>query len=268
MTVTDEVLESFAHAKDERFREVMRSLVKHLHAFASEVRITEAEWLAGIEFLTRTGHITDDKRQEFILLSDVLGLSMLTVGLNEPSQPGVTESTVFGPFFVDGAPEIQQGGTIAEGVKGTPCEVSGTVRNVRGEPIAGARLDVWEADEDGYYDVQYSGDRMAGRAWLRSDADGRYHFWSVVPASYPIPHDGPVGELMERAGRSPMRPAHVHFKVTAPGYRTLITHVFLAGDAHLKDDAVFGVKDSLIAQVEDRDGTPHLTFDIVLGDDQ
>jgi hydroxyquinol 1,2-dioxygenase len=274
--VTDEVVASFAGTPDARLREVVQSLVRHLHAFAREVRLTEAEWTAGIEFLTRVGHITDDKRQEFILLSDVLGLSMLTVGINAPAHPDATESTVFGPFFVEGAPEVPLGGDIARGAKGVPCWVSGSVRSTDGTPVAGARIEVWEADEDGFYDVQYAGDRSAGRGWLRSGPDGEYRFWSVLPSPYPIPHDGPVGALLAAAGRPPMRPAHLHFKVDAPGHRTLITHIFVAGDPHLGSDAVFGVKESLVVEFAEHepgtapDGRPVGTrwtsaeFDIVL----
>jgi protocatechuate 3,4-dioxygenase beta subunit len=244
--VTDEVLASFAGASSARYREVMQSLVRHLHGFAREVRLTDAEWQQAIEFLTRAGHITDDRRQEFILLSDVLGLSMLTVGINAPASAGATESTVFGPFFVAGAPEIALGGDIAFGAKGQPCHVAGTVRGTDGKPVPGARIEIWEADEDGFYDVQYPDGHLAGRGWLSSGPDGEYRFWSVHPAPYPIPDDGPVGDLLTAAGRGPMRPAHLHFKVVAPGYRTLITHIFVAGDPYLDRDAVFGVKDSLI----------------------
>ncbi len=247
--VTDEVLASFDATPDERTREILRSLVTHLHAFARDVRLTEAEWNAGIEFLTRAGHMTDDKRQEFILLSDVLGLSMLTVAINAPGHPGATESTVFGPFFVDGSPRIEIGGDIGAGVSGDPCWVEGRVTDVDGTPIAGAKLEIWEADDDGFYDVQ-QGDALAGRGHLYSDADGRYGFWSVKPAPYPIPDDGPVGDLLKAARRSPFRPAHIHFMVSADGYATLVTHVFIAGSPHLDDDAVFGVKDSLIAPAE------------------
>ena len=251
--VTDEVVASFADTKDERLRQIMQSLTRHLHAFARDVRLTQEEWEAGIAFLTRTGHKTDDKRQEFILLSDVLGLSMLTVGINAPTSPEATEPTVFGPFYVSDSPEVPMDGD-----------------------IAGARIEVWEADEDGFYDVQYDDGRTAARGWLRSGADGEYEFWSVRPAPYPIPGDGPVGELFAATGRSPMRPAHVHFKVDAPGHRTLITHVFAAGDPYLHHDAVFGVKESLVAEFEEHpagtapDGraldTPwaSLDFDIVL----
>ncbi|MBF6065910.1 intradiol ring-cleavage dioxygenase [Nocardia terpenica] len=246
--VTDEVVASFADTPSPRLREVLQSLVRHLHGFAREVRLTESDWEQGIEFLTRAGHLTTDKRQEFILLSDVLGLSMLTVAINAAEDDRATESTVFGPFFVDGAPEVPLGGDIAHGAKGEPCYVDGVIRSTSGDSVPGARIDVWEADSDGFYDVQYEGDRSAGRGWLRSGAAGEYRFWSVLPSSYPIPHDGPVGDLLRAAERSPMRPAHLHFRVTAPGYRTLVTHIFVAGDPHLKDDAVFGVKDSLIVE--------------------
>lgn len=211
--VTDEVVARFGG--DDRTAQALRSLVTHLHAFARDVRLTQQEWEQGIEFLTRVGHITDDRRQEFILLSDVLGLSMLTVGINASPDPGATESTVFGPFFVEGAPGIELDGDLSFGAKGTPCRVTGTVRSTRGEPIPGARIDVWEADADGFYDVQYEGEVTAGRGWLRSGPDGEYRFWSVPPSAYPVPVDGPVGELLTATGRHPMRPAHLHFMVTA-----------------------------------------------------
>ncbi len=274
--LTDEVLVSFARAGSPRYRHVMQSLVRHLHAFAREVHLTPDEWDQGIEFLTRAGHITTDRRQEFILLSDVLGLSMLTVVLDDVASAGATESTVLGPFFTADAPEVPLGGDIARGATGAPCHVSGTVRSSDGTPLPGARIEVWEADEDGFYDVQYDDDRNAGRAWLRSGEGGEYRFWSVLPAPYPIPHDGPVGDLLAAAGRGPMRPSHLHFKVDAPGHRTLITHIFLAGDAYLDRDAVFGARPSLVVDVDERapgradDGTEldtswhAITFDITL----
>jgi protocatechuate 3,4-dioxygenase beta subunit len=246
--VTDEVLASYAGTKDERLRQIMESLTRHLHAFARDVRLTQEEWEAGIDFLTRVGHMTDDKRQEFILLSDVMGLSMLTVGINAPVSANATESTVFGPFFVETAPEVPLGGDIAQGAKGRPCWVSGSVRSTDGTPVPGARIETWEADEDGFYDVQYAGDRTAGRGWLTAGDEGEYRFWSVRPAAYPIPTDGPVGALLVATSRGPMRPAHLHFKVEAPGYRTLITHIFAAGDEYLDRDAVFGVKESLVVE--------------------
>ncbi|WP_194893515.1 dioxygenase family protein [Catenulispora pinisilvae] len=254
--VTDEVLASFAKTADPRLRQIMDSLVLHLHAFARDVRLSQQEWDAGIDFLTRAGHITDDRRQEFILLSDVLGLSMLTVAINEPKTPGTTEATVFGPFFVDGAPEIPLGGDLAHGAAGTPCYVSGQVLSPDGSPIPGARLDIWGADEDGFYDVQYPDGHTAARGWLRAGDHGEYRFWTVLPTPYPIPHDGPVGDLLTATARGPMRPAHLHFKVTAPGYRTLITHIFVAGDPYLGNDAVFGVKDSLVVEVGHYRDTP------------
>ena len=255
--VTEEVVASFNTASDQRFRQVMTSLVEHLHDFARDVRLTQQEWDTAIAFLTETGQISSETRQEFILLSDVLGLSMLTVGINAPARPQVTESTVFGPFFVHGSPHIELGGNLAEGVSGKPCHVHGRVRGVTGEPIPNARVEIWEADDDGFYDVQYDGALMQGRAHLFTAEDGAYDFWSVQPAAYPIPHDGPVGRLLARAGRSPMRPAHIHYMVSAPGYQTLITHIFVAGDEHLDSDAVFGVKPSLVVEFIEREPHDH-----------
>jgi hydroxyquinol 1,2-dioxygenase len=249
--LTQAVLASFEGAGSERFKTVAGSLVRHLHAFATEVGLTEEEWFAGIDFLTRTGHITDDKRQEFILLSDVLGLSMLVVGLNHQRPPEATESTVFGPFFVEGAPAFANGDDIAAGAPGEPCFMEGRVLSVDGAPIAGARIAIWQADEDGFYDVQYAGlDEARGRGYLETGSDGRFWFWSVKPEAYPIPADGPVGDLLAAGGRGPMRPAHVHFKVTAEGFQTLITHVFVEGDEYLDSDAVFGVRSRLIGRFE------------------
>jgi hydroxyquinol 1,2-dioxygenase len=247
--LTEAVVESFASSSDPRFRQIAESLVRHLHAFADEVQLTEAEWFAGIDFLTRTGHITDDKRQEFVLLSDVLGLSMQVIGINHRHPGGATESTVFGPFFVEGSPEFHNGDDIAAGASGRPCFMSGRILDVDGAPIPGALIEVWQADDEGFYDVQRPElDAAQGRGHLHSADDGRFWFWSVLPEAYPIPEDGPVGDLLHAANRSPMRPAHVHFKVEAPGYETLITHVFVSGDEYLDTDAVFGVKQSLIGE--------------------
>src|SRR3954453_23880566 len=249
--LTNAVVASFADAKTERFRAIAESLVRHLHAFASDVQLTEEEWFRGIDFLTRTGHITDDRRQEHILLSDVLGLSMLVVGINNRRPPEATESTVFGPFFVEGAPHFANGDDLARGAPGEPCFMEGRVLDTNGAPIAGARVDVWQADEDGFYDVQYADlDEPRGRGYLITGDDGSFNFWSVKPEAYPIPADGPVGELLEAGARGPMRPAHVHFKVTAEGFQTLITHVFVEGDEYLDSDAVFGVRSHLIGPFE------------------
>src|ERR1051325_5594472 len=195
--LTRAVLASFDGAKSERFREVARSLVRHLHDFVEDVQLSEDEWFRAIEFLTRTGHITDDKRQEFILLSDVLGISMLVIGINNRKPPEATQATVFGPFFVEGAPQFENGDDIGRGAPGEPCFMSGRVLSTDGTPVAGARIDVWQADEDGFYDVQYSDlDEPRGRGQLRSDGDGRFWFWSVLPEAYPTPSDAPVGDLL------------------------------------------------------------------------
>lgn len=249
----ERVLASYAKAPDERLRHVMESLTQHLHAFIRDVRLTEAEWNAAIEFLTAVGHITDDRRQEFVLLSDVLGASMQTIAVNNEAHENATEATVFGPFFVADAPEIPIGGDIAGGAAGQPCWVEGSVVDTSGRPVPGARIEVWEADDDGFYDVQYSDGRVAGRAHLSADEQGRYAFWGLTPTPYPIPHDGPVGQLLEKVGRSPVRAAHLHFMVTAPGMRTLVTHIFVTGDPQLEiGDSVFGVKDSLIKDFVDQ----------------
>jgi len=255
--LTDEVVASFAGAP-ERLREVMQSLTRHLHAFIREVRLTEDEWRAAIDFLTAVGKITDDKRQEFILLSDVLGASMQTIAVNNETYRDATEATVFGPFFVADSPFIGQGGDIAGGAPGRPCWVEGAVRDTDGAPVPGARIEVWQADEDGMYDVQYDDPRVAGRGHLFTDDDGSFRFWCLTPTPYPIPHDGPVGRLLDAVGRSPMRAAHLHFMVTAENLRTLVTHIFVEGDPQLDiGDAVFGVKKSLVKRFDEQPpGTP------------
>lgn len=265
-TITQAVLSRHAEAAEPRFRQIMTSLVNHLHDFAREVRLTEAEWAKGIEFLTRCGHITDDKRQEFILLSDVLGLSMLTVAMNNDKPEGCTEATVFGPFHVEGAPHYQLGADIANGAQGIPCIVRGTVRGAGGEPVPGAHIDVWQSDEDGLYDVQHGEiDHAQARGILTADAEGGYRFRSILAVPYAIPHDGPVGDLLKAAARHPWRPAHLHFMIKAKGYETLITHVFRSDDDYLDSDAVFGVRQSLIADWNRQsDGSYLVEYDFVL----
>jgi hydroxyquinol 1,2-dioxygenase len=249
--LTRAVEASFDGTPDPRLREVMQALTRHLHAFASEVELTEDEWFAAIDFLTRTGHMCDDKRQEFVLASDVMGLSMLVIGINHRHPNGATESTVVGPFFVEGSPAYENGDDLANGAPGVPCYVSGMVRSVAGDRIPGALLEIWQADEDGLYDVQYGDlDEARGRGHLHADDDGRYWFWTVHPEAYPIPTDGPVGELLAATSRSPMRPAHIHFMVKVDGYQTLITHVFDEADQYLDTDAVFGVRSSLLARFD------------------
>jgi hydroxyquinol 1,2-dioxygenase len=276
-TITGAVIARHAHSSNARLREIMTSLVQHLHAFARETKLTEEEWFSGIKFLTEVGHITDGKRQEFILLSDTLGLSMLVTAMNQAKPKGCTESTVFGPFHVEGAPQYALGADIAEGAKGQACFVRGHVRDLEGKPIADAEIQVWQADADGFYDVQYKHlDEHRARGVLRSAPDGSFHFKSIVAEPYPIPHDGPVGHMLAQLGRHPWRPAHLHFLITAPGYQRLITHVFREGGKYLDSDAVFGVRASLIADwVEHQPGqTPEgehsaepfytLDFDFVL----
>ena len=264
--ITQAVLGRLADTPDPRLKEIMTSLVQHLHAFAREVKLTEEEWFRGIEFLTRVGHITDDRRQEFILLSDTLGLSMLTVAMNNDKPAGCTEATVFGPFYVEGAPRYDLGQDVANGAAGIPCVVRGTVRGVDGEPVPGAEMHVWQADAEGRYDVQREG--LSGhqaRGVLQANARGEYHFRSILAEAYPIPDDGPVGDMLRATKRHPWRPAHLHFMVSAPGYETLITHVFRAGDPYLDSDAVFGVRQSLVAEwKEQADGTWLVEYDFVL----
>lgn len=265
-TITAAVLARQAAAANPRFAQVLTSLINHLHAFARDVALTEEEWSQGITFLTRCGHVTDEKRQEFILLSDVLGLSMLTVAMNNDKPAGCTEATVFGPFHVEGAPHYALGADIANGARGTPCLVRGAVRGIGGEPVPGAELDVWQSDEDGLYDVQHAAlDRAQARGILTADAQGNYHFRSILAVPYAIPHDGPVGDLLKAAGRHPWRPAHLHFLVKAEGYETLITHVFRRDDPYLDSDAVFGVRQSLVADWKlQSDGSYLVEYDFVL----
>jgi hydroxyquinol 1,2-dioxygenase len=247
--LTAEVVARLKQTKDKRFREIMTSAVKHLHAFAREVNLTEEEWFEGIKFMTAVGQKCDDKRQEFILLSDVLGLSMMVVALNHKTAPGATEATVLGPFFAHGAKEYGYGGDLREGatMKGEDVWVSGKVLSVDGKPIPNATLDIWQAKADGIYDLQTEGEfELRGR--VKANAKGEYAFASYKPNFYSIPMDGPVGELIRATSNRHMRPAHMHAIVAAPGYQQVITHVFVDGDKHLDGDAVFAVKDSLIAK--------------------
>jgi hydroxyquinol 1,2-dioxygenase len=248
-TLVERVVASFADTPDARTKEVVEALTRHLHAFLRETRLTESEWKQAIDFLTAVGHITDDRRQEFILLSDVLGASMQTITINNEAYANATEATVFGPFFVEGSPDVGLGGDVAGGAPGEPCWVEGTVSDTDGRPVPGARIEVWEADADGFYDVQYGDERVTGRGHLHTDDEGRYRFWAVKPTPYPIPDDGPVGALLRATARSPMRASHLHLMVEAPGYRTLVTHVFPRGDRFLDSDSVFGVRESLVVDV-------------------
>lgn len=251
------VVHSFENCQDPRLQRIMVSLVSHLHEFLRDVRLTEEEWSKAIEFLTAVGHITTDRRQEFILLSDTLGASMQTIAINNEAYGDATEATVFGPFFVEGSPQIDNGQDMSFGASGEPCWVEGSVSDADGNPLPGARIEVWEADEDGLYDVQYDDGRVTARAHLHADEHGRYRFWAITPTPYPIPYDGPVGSMLKAVGRSPYRASHLHFMVTADGCRRLVTHIFVRGDDLLDRDSVFGVKESLIREFERQPaGTP------------
>lgn len=244
--VLERVVRSFDACADPRLKQVMVGLVEHLHAFLREARPTEDEWANAIAFLTNVGQITDDKRQEFILLSDTLGASMQIIAINNEAYANATEATVVGPFFVEDSPRIEPSGDMAFGAGGEPCWVEGTVVNTDGRPLAGAKLEVWQADEGGLYDVQYADGRTSARAHLYADHHGAYRFWGITPTPYPIPHDGPVGRMLQAVGRAPYRASHLHFMVTAEGCRRLITHIFVHGDDLLDKDSVFGVKESLV----------------------
>jgi hydroxyquinol 1,2-dioxygenase len=250
--ITEAVVARFADCEDPRLKQVLSALVRHLHDFVREVGLTEDEWMQGIRFLTATGQMCDDRRQEFILLSDTLGVSMLTVALNQARPPGATEATVFGPFHVDDAPRLPAGSDLAAGAPGEPLFVDVEVVGLDGRPVAGAEVDVWQADEEGLYDVQRPelGATRRARGVLVTDEGGRTRFRSIVPVAYPVPTDGPVGQLLVATGRHPWRPAHIHFLIRAPGFRTLTTHIFRDPDPYLDSDVVFGVRSSLIGRFE------------------
>lgn len=235
-------------AEDPRLAEVMAAVVRHLHACVKEVEPSQEEWMAAIRFLTETGHMCTDWRQEFILLSDTLGVSMLVDAINHRKPSGATESTVLGPFHVADAPRREAGAQISLDGKGEPLVVSGRVRGADGKPVVGATLDVWQANADGFYDVQQKTIQpdMNLRGRFETDDEGRYWFRSAKPQFYPIPHDGPVGRLLARTGRHPYRPAHIHFIVGRDGYVPVTTHIFTPDDPYLGSDPVFGVKESLI----------------------
>jgi catechol 1,2-dioxygenase len=240
------------HDINPRLATVMAALVKHLHAFAKEVHLTQDEWDYGIDFLTRTGQICSGERQEFILLSDVLGFSMLVDAINNRRPAGATENTVFGPFHVADAPIRKMGDSISLDGKGESCLYEGRVIDVHGEPIEGATVDVWSDNADGYYDVQQPSiqPRWNNRGRFVTGADGKYSFRGIKPVSYPIPDDGPVGQMLGHLGRHPYRPAHMHYLVTAPGHQKVVTHTFVGEDPYLESDAVFGVKQTLVAPFE------------------
>ncbi|MGJ5034503.1 MULTISPECIES: dioxygenase [unclassified Bradyrhizobium] len=253
--LTEAVVASFERTPDPRAKFLLQELVKSLHDYVRRTELTFDEWAAAIDFLTRTGQTCTASRQEFILLSDVLGVSMLVDAINHRDRAGATETTVLGPFYVGEHKVTPHGTDISADLKGEKMFVQGRVTDLAGAPLAGAAVDVWHADDEGFYDSQrpsYESDGPSSRARFITDADGRFFFRTILPCSYPIPTDGPVGRMILETKRHPMRPAHVHFLVDAKGYEPLITHVFVGGDEYLDSDVVFGVKDELIAQVERR----------------
>ena len=276
--VTAEAVDSLRGTDDPRLRELLTALIRHLHAFTRETRLTQREWEAAIAFLTETGQTCTDTRQEFILLSDVLGVSMLVETVNGHSDPGSTESTVLGPFHMTESPVRELGADIDLVGTGEPCVVSGVVRSADGTPLPGAVLDVWQADPHGFYDVQQPDVQPPGngRGLFTADDEGRFRFRTCVPSAYPIPTDGPVGALLKATGRHPYRPAHIHFIVSAAEHAPVTTHIFVAGGEYLDSDAVFAVKESLVKDFTPTDdpalageyGVPnpfrHARFDLVL----
>jgi hydroxyquinol 1,2-dioxygenase len=252
--ITDLAAERWATARDPRLAELMTALIRHLHDFAREVRLTEDEWMAAIRWLTATGQISDDKREEFILTSDVLGLSMLVVQMNHRLDPAATPATVLGPFHIEGSPEFEYGGDMSDGVAGTPLYIHGTVRDLPGNPVGGGVLDIWQADTEGAYESQVPDlDEARLRAKYTTREDGSYCVRTIAPKGYTIPMDGPVGDLISRTEISHFRPAHVHFLINVPGYEPLITHLFQEGAEYLDSDVVFGTKQELVVTFEPRE---------------
>jgi hydroxyquinol 1,2-dioxygenase len=250
--ITDLAAERWGSAHDARTAELLKALVRHLHDFAREVELSEAEWMAAMEWLTATGQASDDKRKEFILASDVLGLSMLVVQLNHRFADGATPATVLGPFHIPGSPSMPYGGDMSDGLPGRPLYVFGRVLDLDGAPVAGAVLDVWQADEEGLYESQIAElDEARLRAVYESREDGSYCVRTIAPKGYSIPMDGPVGDLIARTDISHFRPAHVHFLIDAPGHERLITHLFEAGAQYLENDVVFGTKEGLVVEFEE-----------------
>jgi hydroxyquinol 1,2-dioxygenase len=249
--LTQAVIGRLTECDDPRFKRIMTSLITHVHDFIREVKLTEPEWLAAIQFLTDVGQTCTDKRQEFILLSDTLGVSVLVITLNHPADKGSVESTVMGPFYWEGAPDLPRGSNLAAGVAGEPAFYSGRVLSESGQPLENALLDIWSGDGNGSYDMQIPGETgMKARGRIRTDAEGRYWFRSIRPTYYPVPTDGPVGRMLRKMGRHPYRPGHIHMIVSAPGHLPVTTHLFVAGSEYLDSDAVFGMKESLVAQFE------------------
>ncbi|MBX9593076.1 MAG: 6-chlorohydroxyquinol-1,2-dioxygenase [Roseomonas sp.] len=261
--LTEAVLERIRPDADPRIQKVMTALIRHVHEFVKEVELTPEEWEQGVGFITELGRWCDDKRQEVILLSDILGVSMLVDAIAHRSHASVSETTVLGPFHRENPPVMQNGQNMSPGVEGEPLEVEIRILDADGNPLEGAQVDTWHTSPEGFYDSQM-GDEHNMRGRFITGPDGVVAFPTVVPAAYPVPHDGPVGRVLAAMGRGPMRPAHVHFWIKKPGYRDLITHIFKDGDPFLHDDAVFGVKASLVTDWEasKKEGRPaRLTYE-------
>ncbi|KAL3431803.1 Intradiol ring-cleavage dioxygenase [Aspergillus tetrazonus] len=274
--ITENVIRINSLCEDERMKYVLERLVTHLHDFARETRLSSAEWMTGLKFLTEVGQICTDVRQEFILLSDVLGLSILVDSIDHPKPPGSTEGTVLGPFHTHEAEELSQGGLMSKDPAGEPLLVVCTIKDTDGKPIEGVKIDIWETDSTGHYDVQHA-DRSGpdGRCIMHSNKDGVFWFNAITPVPYPIPHDGPVGKLLKKLHRHPYRPSHMHFMFEKQGYDHLITALYLRNDPFETSDAVFGVKDSLVVDIGTagkeiaekygvEEGHKLLTYDFVL----
>ena len=271
-TITEAVLEQMATTSDPRLKEIMAAAVKHLHAFAVETNLTPAEWLKGIEFLTAVGKMCTPERQEYILLSDTLGVSALVNGLHDRTAiEDATHTSLLGPFYRENAPRLERGAQVANKVEpGTEVVLWGRVTDVRGRPLANAQISVWQTGADGLYDIQVNGTGTDCRGVFATDAQGTYLLRTVRPLGYSIPMDGPVGQLVQTQGRHGMRPAHIHFLVSAPGYRELVTALYIKGDAHIEDDVVFGSSGDLIAELNAGDpdcpiqGVVTIRFDMKL----
>jgi hydroxyquinol 1,2-dioxygenase len=244
--LTDVVLERWKNIPDARLKQIMQSLIKHLHGFVRDIEPTEAEWATAIDFLTRLGQKSDDKRQEVILFSDVMGVSMLVDAINHRLASGATPTTVEGPFHVPNSPQFADGGNMAKDAPGIACFVTGKVRDLDGRPVGGAKLDLWQTDGEGLYESQRDVTEPWMRGLYRSQPDGSYIVRTVAPIGYTIPMDGPVGELMNKTRISHMRPAHIHFCVESPGYHRVVTHLFQRGCPYIETDVVYGVKEPLI----------------------
>ncbi|MGP4016261.1 dioxygenase family protein [Saccharopolyspora sp. 5N708] len=275
--ITELALRRWGTAHSPRLAQLMTALVRHIHEFAREVELTDDEWLAAIEWLTATGQLSDEKRQEFILASDVIGLSMLVVQLNNRFSPTATPATVLGPFHIDGSPPVPFGHDMSDGLPGKPLFITGKVTDTGGKPMPSAVLDVWQADSDGYYESQIAEiDEARLRAKYQTREDGTYCIRTVAPLGYSIPMDGPVGDLIKKTDISHFRPAHVHFLIDEPGHHKLITHLFQDGVEYLDTDVVFGTKDALVVEFVERPAGPtpdggqldqpylHATYDFVL----